>query len=495
MFFSHLYRKIPAIKNPLLEIPAVKLAIMIRTRQVKCLDVITAYIQRIEEVNDYLNAVVENRFEEALKEAQRVDEEISKGLRTVEEMAELTPLLGIPITIKESISVKGMQNQGGRVYKCKQMAKEDAPVVTNMKQAGAIVLLVSNTPELCLNWETYNNVTGITRNPHDLRLTPGGSSGGESALIASGASLIGLTSDIAGSSRLPAMFTGVFGHKPSPYSVCAVGHVPSSDSPDWGNYFTIAPMCRYACDLPLVLECMRDKQGAAITPMLKVPIDDIQFFYMENDGPSGTLQPIDRDIKNALIDVANLFNAKKVHIKNMQYALDMSMSTMLGIENIETIFHKQEEGQPKKTVGKELFKFCCGASNSIFNSIAIGLLQGISKNLVPKIRHRRLATKIQKMKDQFKELLGSNGVFIYPTFPQTAHRHFEIYHKLVDTVYCMIWNTLGFPATNCIIGSDRRKLPIGIQIVALPGNDHLALCVAQELERVYGGWQKPQMQQ
>lgn len=149
-----------------------------------------------------------------------------------------TPLLGLPLTIKESIKVKGMSNQSGRLYKKKFVADEDAPVVKNARQKGAIILCVTNTPELCLFWETYNKVTGMTRNPYDVERTPGGSSGGEAALIASGASLIGLGSDVAGSCRLPAMFTGIYGHKPTPFVCSPYGHHPGSDDPAWGTFFT-----------------------------------------------------------------------------------------------------------------------------------------------------------------------------------------------------------------------------------------------------------------
>ncbi|XP_063706826.1 fatty-acid amide hydrolase 2-A isoform X2 [Culicoides brevitarsis] len=488
-------RKIPAIKNSLLEIPATKLAVMIRTRQVRCEEVIKAYIERIQEVNPFINAVVEDRFELALAEARKVDEFLERGTKTVEEMEKETPLLGVPITVKESIAVKGMQNQAGRVWKKKQVAEEDAPIVANMKKAGAIILVVSNTPELCLNWETDNNLTGLTRNPHNPKLTAGGSSGGESALLAAGASLIGLTSDIAGSSRLPGHFTGVFGHKPTPYSVSFKGHAPSSDSPVWGNYFTLGPMCRYAVDLPLVLEIMKDPERNLIEPLKQVPLNSIRYFYMENDGPSGAIQPLDEDIENALLDVARLFNAKKVRISGMKHALGLSMSSLLRIGNIDTIFNKHEEGQPKKTVGKEFAKYFCGMSDSVFTSIAIGMMQNINKHLVLEKTHAKVDEMVTKLRNQFTELLGPNGVFIFPTFPTTAHQHYEIWHKLPDTVYCMVWNTLGFPATNVIVGSDRKNLPIGIQIVTLPGNDHLSLTVAKEIERIYGGWQKPPMDQ
>ena len=110
-----------------------------------------------------------DRFEDALNEAREVDKQIQSGIRTIEEMKRHTPLLGLPLTIKESIQVKGMSNQAGRVYKKKKVAIEDAPVVKNAKKRGAIVICVTNTPELCLCWETYNKVSGSTLNPYNTK--------------------------------------------------------------------------------------------------------------------------------------------------------------------------------------------------------------------------------------------------------------------------------------------------------------------------------------
>ena len=112
--------------------------------------------------------------------------------------------------------------------KSPQKATKNAVVVSMVRKAGAIVLLVSNTPELCLNWETSNKVTGTTRNPYDANKVPGGSSGGEAALIGSAASIVGIASDVAGSARLPAMFCGIFGHRPTSGLVPTEGlsHIP-----------------------------------------------------------------------------------------------------------------------------------------------------------------------------------------------------------------------------------------------------------------------------
>ncbi|XP_037911860.1 fatty-acid amide hydrolase 2-A isoform X3 [Hermetia illucens] len=483
-------RKLPPMKNPLLEIPAVDLAEMIRTRQIKSEEVIRAYIERCKEVNPLLNAIVQDRFEKALREAIAIDEAIAKGEHSIEEMREKTPLLGLPVTVKESIAVEGMSNQAGRVFKTPQIAETDAPVVAQIRKYGAIVLLVSNTPELCLLWETYNNVSGTTRNPYDLKRTPGGSSGGDAALLASGGSLLSLTSDIGGSSRLPAMFTGVFGHKPSPYAVSYIGHHPTSDYPKWGDFFTIGPMTRYAIDLPLLLRCMCDPNGPRLFLEGEVDLRDIRFYFMDNDGPSGMMRPLSYDMKTAINRVANDFNAERVNIRKMKWSLDISLSAMLIIDNIETIYNKTEEGQKRKTVTMETFKYLLGCSDSIFSSVVIGHLQNFVKAL-PQSRHRQLASITEALKLEFQQLLGTNGVFLYPTFPTTAHHHYEIYHKLVEPMYMAVFNTLGLPVTNCMIGLDRNNLPMGLQVVANPGQDHLCLAVAREIERRYGGWVKP----
>lgn len=102
-------------------------------------------------------------------------------------------------------------------------------------------------------------------------------------------------------------------------------------------------------------------------------------------------------------------------------------------------------------------------SDSIFPSVLVGPLQQVM-HWLPESRHRKLATIAENLKHQFQELLSTNGVFLYPTFPTTAHRHYQIYHKLVDTGYMMVFNTIGLPVTNCMVRLDRHKLPIGIQV-------------------------------
>jgi fatty acid amide hydrolase 2 len=152
--------------------------------------VVRAYIKRIRDVEPILNAVVENRFNDAIKDAQRADKIIMDTSSLY--VAKNYPLLGVPYTVKESIAVKGLTHGSATLARKGTKADKDAVVVEKMKAAGAIALLVSTTPEYCLSWECNNFVTGRTLNPHNLRKTPGGSSGGEAALNGGGASCFGI---------------------------------------------------------------------------------------------------------------------------------------------------------------------------------------------------------------------------------------------------------------------------------------------------------------
>lgn len=359
-------------------------------------------------------------------------------------MKTITPLLGLPLTVKESIQVKGMSNQAGRVYKKKKIAEDDAPVVTNVKKRGAVILCVTNTPELCLCWETYNKVSGTTLNPFDTKRTPGGSSGGEAALLGSGASLIGLGTDIAGSCRLPPMFVGVYGHKPTPFLCSPHGHNPDSDDPRWGLYFTTAPLARYAEDLLLLLDAMKDVDGPKVELLKEVTISNLNFFFMSRD-KSGLTSPLSPCIKSSLHAVAKHFNAKEVNLKLMKYSFDISVNEMLPVP-FDTIYEKPEEGQEKKTAGKEIIKYLVGQSDSTMTSVIISTFQYVSRN-VSASKKRKLDEIRLQLRTDILNLLGDNGILFYPTFPTSANKHFEIFYKLLDPCFMMVFNALGFPVT------------------------------------------------
>lgn len=168
-----------------------QLAQMIRTKEVTCFEVVSAYIDRLNEVNPILNAVVDGPFVEALEEAKAIDDRIRRGLISENEFAE-KPFLGIPFSTKDSTSVKDKLQTLGLTSRRKVRAKEDAECIRLMKEAGAIIIATTNVPEVNRWQETRNNVIGQTNNPYDSRRTVGGSSGGEGALIAACGSAFGI---------------------------------------------------------------------------------------------------------------------------------------------------------------------------------------------------------------------------------------------------------------------------------------------------------------
>ena len=181
-------------------LPAAAMAAQIRQRKISSLDLVQAHLTQIRRLNPKLNAFVQLRAEDALRDAEKADKAVARG------DSKLGPLHGVPISIKSSMDVAGMKCESGTKLREGHVAAHDAPVVARLRQAGAIILGMTNTPELLMAWETDNLLYGRTNNPWDLSRTPGGSSGGEAAAIASGCSAGGVGSDGGGSIRVPAHF-------------------------------------------------------------------------------------------------------------------------------------------------------------------------------------------------------------------------------------------------------------------------------------------------
>ncbi|KAI5756468.1 hypothetical protein M8J77_025311 [Diaphorina citri] len=496
---SYRHKPLPPITNQLLLNSAQKTALLIRTKQVSCVKVVEAFITRIRQVNPMLNAVVDERFNLALEEAKQVDILLAASTKSVEEIGRDTPLLGVPLTVKESVAVKGCSNNAGRIKPKERIATDDAETVRLLRQAGAIILCVTNTPELCMNWETFNKATGTTNNPYDTRRTPGGSSGGEAALLSSGASIVGVASDIAGSCRIPAMFTGVFGHKPSPGFVSNVGHMPSSEDKMWNTYFTIGLLARYAEDLPLVLHLMiSDREQAKSLRLLEpVIVQDIKVFYMEDDGSCTLTDGVDLDIKEGIrkavhhLEYKQGIKAQKVNI-DLEDVFELVSMVLLKMNGINCPYQEDDEHPEvwSHSVTKEVLKWLMFSSKFTTTTV----LYGVIKKAADCFSQRKIDTLLAKKKDlmkKFRDMLGDNGVFLFPTFINSAHYHYQIHYKFLNYGYVGLFNLLEMPVTNVTVGLGSNKLPVGFQVATSPGQDRLSMAIAKELESAFGGWVPP----
>src|SRR5256886_2275331 len=216
---------------------------LITSRAFPSVDLNQTYLNRIEETNSSVNAIV-TIAPDILERARHCDSELARG-------NVIGPLHGIPLTVKDTIATKGIRTTSGSRLRADDVPHHDAPVVTRLKTAGAIILGKTNTPEMAIPYETDNPLFGRTNNPHDLGPTPGGSSGGEAAAIAAKLSFAGIGSDLAGSIRVPAHFCGIAGLKPTSGSVPMEGHLPlATGSLSLGA--SIGPMARGVADLALL---------------------------------------------------------------------------------------------------------------------------------------------------------------------------------------------------------------------------------------------------
>jgi amidase len=187
---------------------AAELAALVKSKQVSALEAAAANLARLDAVNPKLNAVIDHRPEEVLKQAAEVDARIARG-------EDVGPLAGVPVTVKVNIDLEGFATTNGLKQLRDMIAKSSNPVADNLRKAGAVILGRTNTPAFSYRWFTSNLIHGDTKNPRDPSLTPGGSSGGAGAAVAAGIGHIAHGTDIAGSIRYPAYACGVHGLRPT----------------------------------------------------------------------------------------------------------------------------------------------------------------------------------------------------------------------------------------------------------------------------------------
>jgi fatty acid amide hydrolase len=210
--------------------------------------VVDAFIQRLEQLHAQLNALVVQRFAAARREADIADARRSRG-------SDLGPLHGVPVTVKECFLLEGTATTLGVVTATRQPSSCDGPLVQRLRSAGAIVLGKSNVSQLMFFHETDNPVYGCTTNPWNVQRTPGGSSGGEAALVAAGCSPLGLGNDLGGSIRIPCHFCGIAGFKPTALRLTRAGSAGNLRGME-ALIVQPGPMSRDVCDLQLAMSVL-----------------------------------------------------------------------------------------------------------------------------------------------------------------------------------------------------------------------------------------------
>jgi amidase len=460
---------------------AVSMAEKIRRKELSPVELIEAHLTRIEQLSPKLNAFVHVDAEGARRQARVAEAAVASG-------EELGPLHGVPLSIKSSIEVAGLRCESGTKLRTGTVAAQDAPLVGRLRRAGAIILGVTNTPELLMAWETDNLLYGRTNNPWDLSRTPGGSSGGEAAAIAAGMSAGGVGSDGGGSIRVPAHFSGICGLKPTPGRIPATGHFPASAGP-FALLGVVGPMARTVDDLKVLLEVMQGPDdgdpSAAPVPVQwpgKDELKRIRIGYFEDDGRT----PITPETRAAVRTAA---------------------------EGLERAGFQVEPFRPE---GLELARQLWWKLFGVAGGMVLGpMTQGREAELSPILKEflswvaaepphtgdSLLETWVQRdvVCMQIFAQMRKYPVLLCPVAAIPAFRHgersWQVDGKTLQYLdawsYSEWFNLLGAPAAVVPVGKSPEGLPIGVQIVARPWEEELVLSVAATLEEHCGGWRPP----
>lgn len=483
------------LDDKILLMSATKLAESIKIGDLQCQQVVEAYIKQAKRVNGTLNAIVEDHFDSARKRATLVDSAVSASFRgEKDDHIDLDlPFVGVPLTVKETIALAGASYTAGIAIRSNKQARDSNPAVDQLIKSGMIPIASTNTPCQNLWFDSYNLLHGRTNNPYDRSRIPGGSSGGEAALIASAGSVVGVGSDLAGSIRIPCHFCGIFGHKPTPLSVSTDNSFPACRG-DRDMLRGLGPMTRYAVDLLPMLKLMLTSDEAKSRMRLDEPVDmrTIKIFYCEdlNDPLSSSC---DKDILSALRaaveHLSSKFNIQSSPIRFENFKYGLPLWSACG-EGGQVYSHEHPDGFVQFNPWMELIKCLFGTSMYPLNSIVCGVIEKLGAKKGSS-KQNYLKKKADQLRDEFNLKLGDNGVLIMPTHPQAAPNHQTTLFKFLNCSYTAVANTLHAPITQCPLGMSREGLPIGVQLIATPYNDRLTLAVAQELERAFGGWIPP----
>lgn len=456
-------------------LPARQLARLIKEKKISCVELMQIHLTRTAQINSKLNAIIQLKDpEKALQEARIADKKLARQQTR-------GPLHGLPITIKDCCKVKDFIISKGS-YAYDFVPKEDATVVARLKAAGGIVLGISNVPELNIAYETDNDRYGKTVNPYDLTRTPGGSSGGEAAIIAAGGSALGLGTDAGGSIRQPAHNTGIAGIKPTRGLIPNTGNVPNDGRGLLGPLTTYGPMARFVDDLSLALALLAGPDYAdpdALAISIPKPQPDFKSlriaFYTDN----GIAKP-DAASLNTIHQVITVLQTEVKHIEAHCPPHLVELYSLI----TETFFLGGDKGLGLKNLFSQL-----GIKKP---SYLVREFLAISRTCEFSITnlHQRLR-RIDQIRIALEKFFSPYDAIICPVAATPAKLHGRSFIEGQDFSYLNIFNLTGWPALTVRCGSSAEGLPIGVQIIAKSWHDSTALMIGHKLEMVLGGWQKP----
>ncbi|HJU19608.1 MAG TPA: amidase [Stellaceae bacterium] len=475
---------------------ATDLVAALAERRISSVELVEAAIARIEDFDPPINAVVVRDFERARVAAAAADAALRRGERR--------PLLGLPMTVKESFNVAGLPTTWGDPRFKDWQPQTDSLAVARLKAAGAVILGKTNVPLMLADWQSTNEIYGTTNNPWDRARTPGGSSGGSAAALAAGFVPLELGSDIGGSLRAPAHYCGVFAHKPSLDLVPMRGAGPPQ-SPAWPAKLdlpVIGPLARSAADLALALEVLAGpdeaSDGVGYTLALPAPRHEDLASYRVLAIDEHPLFPTAAGVRAALADlVERLAKAGAKILRADPNLPDLAETARIYVELLMAVYAADlPDAEYQKA-----------------EAAARAVPPGDQSLRAFRLRGRALShrdwTRANRMRGRLREgwraLFREVDVVLCPPMPTPAFPHdptpeqgrrrIEVDGRQLLYPDQIVWATIatlfGLPATVAPIGHSETGLPIGVQIIGPFLEDRTPLAFAGLIERAFGGFVPP----
>lgn len=431
---------------------AAELAQGIKAGELSPVEVLGVYLDRIEEINPKINAIVTLIEENARKEAKKAEERVKEG-------KELEVLHGVPVVIKDNIPVKGVRTTyGSKLYE-NHVPEEDMILVERLRQAGAIILGKTNMPEFGLIGITDNPVFGVTKNPWDTNKTTGGSSGGSAAAVAAGLCPIGIGNDGGGSIRIPANFCGVFGLKPH------LGRIPRYPSlPGWETMAVEGPITRTVEDAAIMMDVMA---GPDDRDYLCLPPSDVKYHARLEDDITGKKFAYSPDLGQFIIDpeVAEVVKKAVASFSDLGHEVE---EVKLDLEDMGEDFLYQIISET--AAGLEAFREEWEKVMYPAYSAFMGLEESLKAVDFVKIQYKRKELSEQLWKQVFKtyDFLLAPVTAVSAFDIDIGIGPFEINGEGIGPTGWLLtfpFNFTGQPAASIPCGFTKEKLPVGLQIV------------------------------
>ncbi|MFF0455961.1 amidase [Nocardia africana] len=475
---------------------AEEIAAALRAGAVTSVELTDAAIARIEREDKAINAICVPDFENARAAARAADRARARG--------EDRPLLGIPVTVKESYDIAGLPTTWGMPQHANYVPDEDAVQVSRLKAAGAVILGKTNVPVMLRDIQSFNGIYGTTNNPWDHGRTSGGSSGGSAAALASGFGALSIGSDLAGSLRTPAHFCGIYAHKPTLGLAPTRGMVapPGPALPIDLDLAVVGPMARTARDLTLLLDVMAGPDplthglayAVALPPARHDRLADFRVLIIEDHPLIATGSAVRAGVNRvaeALVDAG-------AHVERHSPLLpDPTEAAML---YMQLMLSNAAAGLPLDVYRQQQIR--AAALSADDRSLDAARLRGMvlsHRDWVAANNGRELH------RHGWRQLFAEFDAVVCPLTPTPAYPHdhdgdLEDRHVDIDGVAYpyfdqLVWAGMatmpGLPATAVPAGRSPEGLPVGVQLIGPMFEDRTPLRLAELLEQKIGGFQAP----